>query len=213
MLACRGSAPRPPDRSAQVRTARSSTAQSACTVRSCARPQLVRRGRGPESASPAPTPSSPRWTRSPPATTAPSRWASPASPIAPSRTHPAFIFHTPTEICRGHHPFPEDVLNQYGFAIAEQHFTRARMPIVGAHCTLQLVSGPRTTPTVFVVDWPRDRTGARWCRTRRRRRLARVAIADPQLGSNEFGRLEHTTPLCVIRRCRLPTERNSTADT
>ncbi|TQC45464.1 hypothetical protein EEB14_31530 [Rhodococcus sp. WS4] len=66
----------------------------------------------------------------------------------------AFIFHTPTEICRGHHPFPEDVLNQYGFAIAEQHFTRARMPIVAAHCTLQLVSGPRTTHTVFVVDWP-----------------------------------------------------------
>ncbi|WP_368680566.1 hypothetical protein R1X32_10210 (plasmid) [Rhodococcus opacus] len=66
----------------------------------------------------------------------------------------AFIFHPPTEICRGHHPFPEDVLDQYGFAIAEQHFTRARMPIVAAHCTLRLVSGPRTTPTDFVVDWP-----------------------------------------------------------
>ena len=65
----------------------------------------------------------------------------------------AFISHPPQEICRGHHRFPEDVLNQYGLVIAEQHFSRAKMPIVAAHCTLHLVSGPRTTPTVFVVDW------------------------------------------------------------
>ncbi|CAG7631255.1 hypothetical protein E143388_07278 [Rhodococcus opacus] len=60
----------------------------------------------------------------------------------------AFMFHSPSEICRGHHPFPEDVLDQYGFVIAEQHFTRARAPLVAAHCTLQLVSGPRT------AGWP-----------------------------------------------------------
>lgn len=64
------------------------------------------------------------------------------------------MFHPPTEICRGHHSLPEQVLDRYGFVIAEQHFTRARVPIVAAHCTLQLVSGPRTALTVLVVDWP-----------------------------------------------------------
>ncbi len=56
------------------------------------------------------------------------------------------------------------------------------------HCTLQPVSGPRTTPTVFfVVDGRRPDS-----RSPRRRR-ARVAVLATQLGPNELG---------------LPTERN-----
>ncbi|MFD7012726.1 hypothetical protein [Rhodococcus jostii] len=65
----------------------------------------------------------------------------------------AFISHPPQEICRGHHRFPEDVLNQYGLVIAEQHSSRAKMPTVAAHCTLHLVSGPEPPPPSFVVDW------------------------------------------------------------
>ncbi len=111
----------------------------------------------------------------------------------------AFIFHPPTEICRGHRPFPEDVLNQYGFAIAELHFTRARMPIVAAHCTLQLVSGPQTTPHRLRGRLAGDRTGARWCRSRRRRRLARVALPAPQLGPNKLG---GANAVCDAPACR-----------